>query len=68
MCRLVRTDISSAGALRGQPDWQDIIPQHEMDLMQWATALQVYPLPLILHVLHTSGMPLAKGVTSVAKA
>ncbi len=57
MCRLVRTDISSAGALRGQPEWQDIIPQHEMDLMQWATALQVYALSLILHAAHVWNIP-----------
>ena len=41
MLRLVRTDINSAGSVNGQPKWEDVIPQHSSDLMQWATALKV---------------------------
>ena len=41
ICRLVRTDISSAGSVSGHPKWEDVIPQHSLDLMQWATALKV---------------------------
>ena len=39
--RLVRTDINSAGSVSGHPAWEDVIPQHPVDLMQWATALKV---------------------------
>ena len=39
--RLVRTDINSAASVSGQPEWEDVIPQHSLDLMQWATALKV---------------------------
>lgn len=39
--RLVRTDISSTGSVSGHPNWEDVIPQHASDLMQWATALKV---------------------------
>ncbi len=36
--RLVRVDLASAST----PDtWQDIIPEHERDLLQWAAALKV---------------------------
>ena len=39
--RLVRTDINSAGSGSSHPKWEDVIPQHSSDLMQWATALKV---------------------------
>ncbi len=37
-CRLVRTDVSAPGKSH---TWPDVIPQHEKDLLQWASALKV---------------------------
>lgn len=39
--RLVKTDISLAGASSSALKWHDVIPQHGGDLLQWATALKV---------------------------
>lgn len=41
VCRLVRTDISKASSSKGNIEWDNVIPQHREDLMQWATALKV---------------------------
>lgn len=34
--RVVRTDITQPGP----PQWQDVIPQHPKDLLQWAVLLK----------------------------
>ena len=39
--RLVRTDIDKASTSRSSIEWDNVIPQHPEDLMQWATALKV---------------------------
>ncbi|CAK0748120.1 hypothetical protein CVIRNUC_001815 [Coccomyxa viridis] len=38
--RLVRTDIDKASTSRSSIEWDNVIPQHPEDLMQWATALK----------------------------
>ena len=40
--RLVRTDIATAGPPEA---WEDLIAEHEKDLLQWASAHQVLPPP-----------------------
>jgi hypothetical protein len=37
-CRVVEVDLMNPGS----PDtWQDVVPQHDKDLLQWAAALKV---------------------------
>lgn len=37
-CRIVKVDLSNPGPLS---DWQDVVSQHEKDLLEWACALKV---------------------------
>lgn len=45
--RLVRTDIAAAGP---PESWEDLIGEHEKDLLQWASAHEVLLPPLPLQV------------------
>lgn len=38
-CRVVRVDISQPGAGSAE-SWQDVIPQHPVDLLQWGVLLK----------------------------
>ena len=38
LCRLVKVDLATAGS---PESWDDLIPQHETDLLQWASAHDV---------------------------
>lgn len=46
MCRLVRTDVSARST---DVAWAEVIPEHPSDLLQWAVALKVRALFLLLH-------------------
>jgi hypothetical protein len=37
-CRLVKVDLASAGS---PESWEDLIPEHDTDLLQWASAHEV---------------------------
>lgn len=52
--RLVRTDIATAGPPEA---WEDLIGEHEKDLLQWASAHEVLPPPLCSNSapLHSTG-------------
>ena len=39
-CRLVKVDLEEPGA---PESWDDLIPQHDTDLLQWASAHEVEP-------------------------
>ena len=45
-CRLVRTDVSARST---DVAWEEVIPEHPSDLLQWAVALKVRALPVLLH-------------------
>ena len=47
LSRLVRTDISAQST---EVAWEEVIPEHPTDLLQWAVALKVRGLcPPLLH-------------------
>ena len=48
-CRIVKVDLSNPGP---HSEWQDVVPQHDKDLLEWACALkvssQLIPLSMLL--------------------